>query len=177
MRSDQVHIQSPCAANWDAMRSDIPTSDGNPARFCTSCQKHVHDLSAMTRREAETLLERSRNEGHRLCVRYRLSPATGHLIFPRLVPSLAPEKQQHGVRNLLAAAALITASIFTPLTAPSTAAAAETPSDLEEQLWSQSARLPKGRPLGLTLEEEELTHKQPHRPVLSVHHPRSLPRK
>lgn len=156
MRADQVHIQSPCAADWDAMRSDIPTRNGDPARFCTSCQKHVHDLSTMTRRTAETLLEHSRSEGQRLCVRYRVT-SSGHLRFPaRPVLAQAPAKQQHGVSRLLRAAALIAAATFSPLTTPSTAAASETSSDIEEQLWSQErAAAQKVAPLGLTLEEEE----------------------
>jgi hypothetical protein len=47
---DQVHVASPCKARWDDMSGD------NRARFCGHCQKHVFNLSAMTRAEAETLV-------------------------------------------------------------------------------------------------------------------------
>lgn len=57
---DTIKIASPCSASWDAMVGD------SKSRFCGACEKHVYDLSAMTREEAELLvLER---EGE-LCVR------------------------------------------------------------------------------------------------------------
>lgn len=57
---DTIRIASPCSASWDAMVGDTKS------RFCGACEKHVYDLSAMTREEAELLvLER---EGE-LCVR------------------------------------------------------------------------------------------------------------
>ncbi len=37
-------------------------------RFCNSCNKHVHDLSARTEDEARALLDAAR--GTRICVRY-----------------------------------------------------------------------------------------------------------
>jgi hypothetical protein len=56
-----IQVQSPCSENWDAM------SGGDQRRFCDLCNKHVHNLSAMTAKKAETLL--SDNTGN-LCVRY-----------------------------------------------------------------------------------------------------------
>ncbi len=64
MRRDQVHIQSPCHADWSAMTGD------SRRRHCGSCDKHVHDLSAMTEREAAKLVASSRD----LCVRYAARP-------------------------------------------------------------------------------------------------------
>ena len=59
MNCADVPIESPCSADWNAM-------DGSDKRrFCASCTLHVHDLPAMTRDEAETLLD---DEGD-LCVR------------------------------------------------------------------------------------------------------------
>jgi hypothetical protein len=48
---DQVTIVTPCRESWDAMTGD------DRVRFCARCSKNVHDLSAMTRDEAETFLE------------------------------------------------------------------------------------------------------------------------
>jgi hypothetical protein len=60
IRLEQVRIGTPCDAAWDQMA-------GTPAtRFCAGCQKSVHDLSAMTRSEAERHVCQSADD---LCVR------------------------------------------------------------------------------------------------------------
>ena len=58
---DLIEIRTPCPANWDQMEGDRQT------RFCQGCQKHVHNLSAMSADEAERLV--CQNAG-RLCVRF-----------------------------------------------------------------------------------------------------------
>ena len=58
---DNIHIASPCSADWDEMFGD------DRKRFCGDCKLNVYNLSDMTRREAENLLISS--EG-RLCVRF-----------------------------------------------------------------------------------------------------------
>lgn len=58
---NNLKIASPCPANWDAMAGN------NRVRYCGECKLNVYNLSGMTRKEAETLLNNS--EG-RLCVRY-----------------------------------------------------------------------------------------------------------
>jgi len=50
--------------------------------FCGQCQTHVHDLSALTRREAEALL--AANIGHKLCIAYRT--ATDGTLIHRAEP-------------------------------------------------------------------------------------------
>lgn len=47
---DQLRFTFQCPANWDAMEGT------EQMRFCAHCQKHVYDLSAMTREDAERLL-------------------------------------------------------------------------------------------------------------------------
>ena len=47
---ETARIASPCDAAWHAMPGD------DPVRFCHRCDKHVYNLSAMTRKEAEFLL-------------------------------------------------------------------------------------------------------------------------
>lgn len=56
---DQVAIATPCTEAWDAMVGDERT------RHCLKCDKDVHDLSAMTREEAEAFLAETRDA----CVR------------------------------------------------------------------------------------------------------------
>jgi hypothetical protein len=61
VRLEDVRIASPCSANWGEMTGD------ERVRFCGKCEKNVYNLSAMSRDEAEALLQKS--EG-RLCVRF-----------------------------------------------------------------------------------------------------------
>jgi hypothetical protein len=58
---DDIHIATPCRASWDRMHGD------NRVRFCDQCDKHVYNLTGMSRAEAEALIRRT--EG-RLCVRF-----------------------------------------------------------------------------------------------------------
>ena len=48
---DDVQISTPCSASWDDMQGD------ERKRFCGDCKLHVFNLSAMTRGEAEDLLQ------------------------------------------------------------------------------------------------------------------------
>jgi hypothetical protein len=59
---DELRIASPCNERWDAMVGDERT------RFCKKCEKNVHDVSAMTRVEAETFLRSV--AGGTACVRF-----------------------------------------------------------------------------------------------------------
>jgi hypothetical protein len=55
-------VARPCAASFAAMPGDATK------RFCASCNKHVHDLSAGTEADARALFEK--NRGERVCVRF-----------------------------------------------------------------------------------------------------------
>jgi hypothetical protein len=55
-----LRIEEPCTADWNAMAGD------DRRRFCGGCKKFVHNLSAMSRVEAEQLICASAGE---LCVR------------------------------------------------------------------------------------------------------------
>lgn len=57
---DDLRVASPCEEPWEGMTGDAQV------RFCGRCEKNVYNLSAMTRAEAERLLEAT--EGS-LCVR------------------------------------------------------------------------------------------------------------
>lgn len=57
---DTLRVASPCDESWDDMIGDERT------RFCSKCQKNVHNVSEMTRDEAETFLE---SVGGAACVR------------------------------------------------------------------------------------------------------------
>ena len=58
---DHVRVASPCNARWEDMTGD------DRARFCKQCSKHVFNLSAMTKVEAETLI---REKEGKFCGRF-----------------------------------------------------------------------------------------------------------
>ncbi len=57
---EQVHIPTPCDTDWSKMTGDAQK------RFCDACGKHVHNLSAMSRDEAERLV----NSSEKICVQF-----------------------------------------------------------------------------------------------------------
>ncbi len=61
MMLEDVRVASPCPAKWDEMLGN------ERVRFCTDCEKNVHNLSAMSQAEAEDLM--TAKEGD-LCVRF-----------------------------------------------------------------------------------------------------------
>lgn len=93
MKTKQINIEEPCHQSWEQMRGD------EQRRFCDHCDKHVHNLSAMTKAQAQELLEREAD----LCVIYKYDDQDELVFAP------APTRHQlqlQGVRKLLAAAAL-----------------------------------------------------------------------
>ncbi len=102
MNKQNLSIAEPCHADWNAM------TGGEQKRFCGSCDKHVHHLSAMTRREATQLMATEVSP----CVRYAHDARTGEVLFAkRKVRATAPAHQIHGAAKLLASAALIATSL------------------------------------------------------------------
>lgn len=75
MRRLHLPIHDPCHENWDAMQE----ADGK-RRYCESCEKHVHDVSAMTEHEAWSVITEASQRG-RVCVRYVTDGATGRIKF------------------------------------------------------------------------------------------------
>jgi hypothetical protein len=57
---ENLRIATPCTADWAEM------SGSDKVRFCGLCEKNVYNLSAMTREEAESLVQR---KDGRMCVR------------------------------------------------------------------------------------------------------------
>jgi hypothetical protein len=70
---NNVTVHSPCAADWNSM---IGTDQ---VRFCEHCSLDVHNLSRLTRNQAERLVARSNG---RLCIRYHHDPAGRPLTLP-----------------------------------------------------------------------------------------------
>jgi ankyrin repeat protein len=66
-------IPSPCTADWNSMTGN------EQVRFCEHCSFEVHNLSNMTRAQAERLVARSNG---RLCVQYIQDPSGGPITLP-----------------------------------------------------------------------------------------------
>lgn len=79
---DKVRVAAPCTASWEAMKGD------ERKRFCEGCGLHVHNLSSMTRRDAESLLKA--NPEH-LCVRYG-QRSDGRIVTDNCPPRLRPAR-------------------------------------------------------------------------------------
>ena len=82
MNAKNVHISEPCHADWEGMKKE------GARRFCGDCDKHVHDLSAMTRADAVALLKAT----PAICVRYTCDEAGEilHRPAPTPAPAAAP---------------------------------------------------------------------------------------
>jgi hypothetical protein len=70
---NNLSVNSPCSADWNAMIGN------EQVRFCDHCSLHVHNLSLITRNQAERLIAGSNG---RLCVRYYQDPAGRPLTLP-----------------------------------------------------------------------------------------------
>ena len=66
-------VASPCVADWNSMTGN------DQVRFCEHCSFEVHNLSAMTRSQAERLVARSNG---RLCVQFIQDPNGGPVTMP-----------------------------------------------------------------------------------------------
>ena len=94
---DRIEVASPCTQDWNKMAGD------EKRRFCGECRLHVHDLSAMTRDEAESLL---RTAEDRVCVRFYRRP-DGRVLTKDCVT--ARDRIRRRVRRLRVAAAALLA--------------------------------------------------------------------
>lgn len=54
-----ITVAQPCSEAWEQLRGN------DQIRFCQRCEKHVHNLSAMTEDQVETLFRTSTD----LCIR------------------------------------------------------------------------------------------------------------
>lgn len=89
----QIEVASPCSADWEAMEGD------EKVRFCSQCQLHVFNLSAM---DVEEAAERVAEHTDDLCVRfYRRADGT---MLTRDCPEGVAGKRKRRRERLQAAA-------------------------------------------------------------------------
>lgn len=68
----KIEVETPCAEKWSEMRGT------NQMRFCSHCDLHVNNLSAMSRKQAMKIV---RQANGRICVRYVKNPRTNQPVF------------------------------------------------------------------------------------------------
>jgi hypothetical protein len=107
-RLESINLPSPCEADWDSMQGN------DQVRFCSHCSLSVHNLSAMTRKQAMRLVAES--EG-RLCVRYYRKPS-GEIL--NAVP--------YRLHQIKRRASRLAAGAFTAALSLSASVSAQTPS-------------------------------------------------
>lgn len=112
---DDIRISSPCSAEWDSMTGN------DRVRFCSHCNLSVHNLSAMSQREALRLVANSKG---RLCVRYYRQPE-------RSIQTATLPQQLHQITRRTSR---IAAGAFTAALSLSMNAVARTPSPGDEPL-------------------------------------------
>ena len=100
---NNVHIASPCAADWNEMYGD------ERKRFCGDCKLNVYNLSGMTKTEAEALIM---NAEGRLCVRF-YRRADGSVITNDCPVGWA--RLKHRTRIFATAVASLLVALFTGL--------------------------------------------------------------
>lgn len=91
---DNLRIATPCPADWSQMTGD------DRVRFCGQCEKHVYDLSGLTRSEAEELIHQ---HAGKLCARFYQRP-DGTIL---LADCEVGQKRVRKRRRIAAAAALL----------------------------------------------------------------------
>ena len=93
---ESIRIASPCTASWEDMRGDAKS------RHCDQCDKQVHDLSQMTRAEAEGLVNDAIGAGgHPPCVRLWVRK-DGTVLTAKSSPSIKfPSAGKSGIKVIL----------------------------------------------------------------------------
>ena len=128
---NNASIPAPCNADWNAMKGN------DQIRFCEHCNLSVHNLSQMTRSQAERLINKSKG---RLCVRYDLDPAG----LPRTLPLTRTVRRIRRRVSRLAAGAFSATLTVTSAAAQNSVtfhSDGPVPASQSRQTWNNSATL------------------------------------
>jgi hypothetical protein len=129
---DRIHVATPCPARWEDMVGD------DRVRRCAQCDLDVHDLSAMTRDEAESVLRKLATG--RVCAQfYRRADGT---VLTKDCPAGVARVRAAARRGVLKFAALI------GLVGAAGIAAAET----SQSTWGSRMRLRALKPFSVACE-------------------------
>jgi len=126
---EHLRVVSSCPKQWEEMEGTVEK------RFCGDCQKHVHNLSAMTRREVDELQKAT---ACHLCVHY-VPDAHGNPL------TLSERPATYRIRWGLARALAIAAGVAVVICMPAKAEASGTWAMRFKALTNSSALAQKGR--------------------------------
>ena len=131
---DSGHVPHPCHVRWTSMTGTDTT------RTCASCDRQVHDVSAMTTAEAEALLARG---DERICVRVRRGP-DGTLLTADRQPASTIERGPFAGMSVVALAAFIGLAQAAPFAAPEPQGVDRTQRQANAREQQRPARQPEG---------------------------------
>ncbi len=136
---DRVEVSTPCSQNWNEMFGN------EKVRFCRHCAKNVHNLSAITRKQAKKLVAQSKGN---LCIQYIRRP-------DGRIQTVEPKLYKIAGRVSRIAAGIFGATLsLSNLASAQTTEASPTP-ELTIQRINQENYL---SPLELTKEEKEIVN-------------------
>jgi ankyrin repeat protein len=119
---DRISVPAPCSAGWDSMQGN------EQVRFCSHCNLSVHNLSAMTRKEARKIVAAS---GGKLCVRYYKKPDGA-------IRTAVASQQLHQIKRRVSR---IAAGAFTAALSLSASVAAQTPAQGDSSSSSNKSEM------------------------------------
>jgi hypothetical protein len=130
---DSIQIPQPCSVGWEQMTGDDET------RFCNKCNKRVYNLSAMTRRQAEAIIEASRGK---LCARITRQEDGTTVVANDLI---LPATKLHHIRRASPIASVVVSAMMavSPVMAAQTSAPAK---QLSSVLSQQGQQKPGAQP-------------------------------
>jgi hypothetical protein len=103
----QIHIKEPCRADWETMAGEPGKPGDNSKRFCAQCEKHVHNLDALTQNQIDALFEEHQGK---LCIRYT-PPAARITTAPVAPPKPIHRRPLLSTLSRFAAALLLASSV------------------------------------------------------------------
>ena len=156
---DTVKVASPCNRSWDEMLGD------DRVRFCTSCEKNVFNLSAMSREDAEALLA-SRSQGE-LCIRY-YQRADGTVMTQDCPVGVAKKRRKLFVLAAAGAGAMAFAAVATQRTTCATMGAVAANPETQNQVVGDWAGPPTTTTVPPAYPETQTPHVTPPVPTPTV---------
>lgn len=98
---DRIEIPEPCPMAAELARGGKPDR-----RYCDKCEKHVVNLSALEKQQAEQEVRAAQEAGKRLCVRMIRDQETGKVLTREDLPQLTARLAKYRPPQAAAALAL-----------------------------------------------------------------------
>lgn len=136
-RLDQIEISKPCPVDWSRMVGD------EKSRHCAQCNKRVFNLTKMTRRQAEVIVEAS---GGRLCARITRQPDGTIVTEDYLLQDYSREDHSRSLHLISRRASPIATAVITAVMTISGAGIAQSPLPTSDPVAVASLATGGGQP-------------------------------